>query len=34
MMELLILGAVLAGTYYFIKAIWNYEIGLAKVAKK
>lgn len=34
MMELLFFGAVLAGAYLFIKAIWNYEMSLAKVTKK
>jgi hypothetical protein len=34
MTELLILGLVAAGTYFFLKAIWNYEIRVAKTSNK
>lgn len=34
MVELLVLGVVIAGTYFLLKAIWNYEIALTKAAKK
>lgn len=34
MTELFVLGAVAAGTYYLLKAIWNYEIRVAKTAVK
>lgn len=34
MTELLLLGLVAAGTYLFLKAIWNYEIKVIKEAHK
>ncbi len=34
MMDLLILGAVVVGTYFFLKTIWNYQMQLAKVSRK
>ncbi len=34
MMDLVLLGAVIAGTYFFLKAVWNYQLRVAQEIRK